>query len=127
MGANSTKLTKPYNHCKQNCWDRIKNELRRGLIEEPRMIKKGSMLHDNPNNFHNQLYKTNKTLTIGCLNCDLKCNNCMYIEVKWESDNMYNVSIWADSSKKKDLGGKGFMHTTKQVYDYIEKVYQQVK
>lgn len=107
MGANSTKPTKPFNGCKNQCWDRIKNNLASN-IDLSRLIR-------------------GEILTIGGSNSTLKCDNCMYVEVFYDKRNGFNVVVYEDSTKKKILTGKGYMNTSKQIADYIEDVYKQVK
>lgn len=132
MGANSTKLTKDYNHCKQRCIKSILNDLKRGFLEEKLMVPIGNNMKDyNKNNYYNRIVHFGETLTIGCSTCTLKCNNCMYIEVfnsnkKGERPNI-NVSVYSDSTKKNDFGGKGYMTSEREVYNYILEIYKQVK
>jgi hypothetical protein len=58
MGAiNSTKLTKEYNGCKQQCWNGIKDQLRNGFINERPMVKIGNIMVDNEKSYEYQLRK----------------------------------------------------------------------
>lgn len=122
MGANSTKLTKEFNYCKGHCWSKISNRIRDGLTQ-PKYNKDGTI---NNNSYLYKLENEKKILTIGCPNCDLECSGCMYIEIQYIR-NRYNVGIFTDSSKKRQIGGMGNIETSRQVFNFIEKVYQQVK
>jgi hypothetical protein len=123
---NSTKLTAEFNGCKQSCWNGIKDELKNGFLNERPKIKSGNMLVDNEKSYEFQLRNKGQSILIGCPTCLVKCNNCMYIIVRF-INNRYDVDVYSDEKKTKDLGGKGNLVTTKQVYDYIEEVYRQYK